>query len=92
MYTSNQDLGFDFDFTALVPALTKGYTQYQQTKGAIQVERARATAAQEQARVAAAASAAARAAQARGGMWSKALPYAAAVGLGLGALYWLTRR
>lgn len=92
MYTADRNLGFDIDFTALVPALAKGYTQYQGVKNQIQIERSRAASAAEQARIASAAAAAARNAQSRGGLVMKIVPYAAGVAVGLGLLYYLTRR
>lgn len=92
LQSNRNELGFDFDFTALVPALAKGYTQYQGAKNQIQVERAKATTAAEQARVASAAAAAARNAKARGGMVRQILPYAVGVAAGIGLLVYLTRR
>ena len=92
MHLSPTNHGLGFDFTALVPALTKGYTQYQGVKNQIQIERSRANAAAEQSRIASAAAAAARSAQARGGVLRTALPYLVAAGAGVALLVYLTRR
>ena len=92
MHLHPSSRGLGFDFTALVPALAKGYTQYQGVKNQIQIERSRANAAAEQSRIASAAAAAARNAQARGGMLRTALPYAIGAAVGLGLLVYLTRR
>lgn len=96
MHLQDTSLGFDFDWSGLTKGLVQGAAQYNAAKNQIRVETAKASAAQEQARIASAAAAAAanarRRATAEMPLWRQILPYAVGVGVGVGALVYLTRR